>query len=112
ISPVLASNEIITATAQASGKTESDSDCSNTTVGVTCSDPPTSAIHCGKSISGLAPVPGAVINVYFNDSTTPLSPTSGTVFTSGEITVSSTAHGANGTDNFLWKCVGTGPSTQ
>ncbi len=113
ISPALASNDIINATAQASGEIVSTFDCNTTTVGATCSAPPISAIHCGKSISGQAPVAGAVINVYFNNSAIPLTATSGTVYSGGEITVSGTAYGdGDPGDNFLWKCTGTGPSAQ
>ena len=113
ISPVLASNDIINATAQASGETVSVFDCNTTTVGAICSAPPISAFHCGKSISGQAPVTGAVINVYFNSSATPITPTSGTVWSPGQITASGTDHGGgNPGDNFLWKCVGSGESAQ
>ncbi|MEP3836396.1 MAG: Ig-like domain-containing protein, partial [Algibacter sp.] len=113
ISPVLDSGDIINATAQATGETVSPLDCNTTEVGAICSSPPISASHCGKSISGQSPVAGAIINVYFNNSSTPLTATSGTVYSGGEITVSGTAHGSGDTgDNFLWKCVGDGSSTQ
>ncbi|MDP3313367.1 hypothetical protein [Lutibacter sp.] len=111
ISPALASNDIIYATAQAPGESVSDSNCNTKVVNAVCSAPPTSVSHIGKSISGFSPVAGAIIKVYFNNSATPLSPTAGSLWSSGQIEVRSTATGVNGTDNFLWKCISSGEDT-
>jgi len=111
ISPALASNDIINATAKATGEAVSEYDCNTSIVGATCSTPPTSASHIGKSISGYSSVAGAIIKVYLNDGSTPLNPNAGSLWTSGQIAANSTSTGVNGTDNFLWKCVGTGEDT-
>ena len=113
ISPALASSDTITADATATGESTSDTDCNLFVVGSECSAPPISAFHCGKSIQGLT-TPGALVNVYQGNSTVPSVPTSGTIFAVGTpntITADNLPSPLTpATDNFVWKCVGTGPS--
>ncbi|SNR42225.1 hypothetical protein SAMN06265371_102483, partial [Lutibacter agarilyticus] len=111
ISPALTSNDVIHATAQATNKSVSDSDCNTITVDVVCSAPPTSARYCGKSIVGTA-TSGAVIKVYQGNSLIASIPSAGTDFSGGQITANDLALGTldSAADNFLWKCVGTGSS--
>ena len=112
----LAPGDEVHVTADAVGKTVSNYDCNTAIVDAICSAPPTSAYHCGKSIIGNA-VGGAIIKVYFGNSTTPLTPSAGTdILTNpGEITASTTPVNLGGTgvgtNNFLWKCAGSGAST-
>ena len=112
ISPALASANVISASATASGKAESINNCNTAIVGVTCTAAITSAAHCGKSIQGLA-IAGAVVYVYQGVQTTPDIPTSGTVWTSGQPITATTTPSAltPTTDNFLHKCVGSGANT-
>ncbi len=102
ISPALVGNDIVTATATAAGESESIANCNPVTVGVTCTGAVTSVTACnaGKAFSGTGTI-GALIKVYFGISTTPLTPTSGNVFSAGTITV-------DGSGNWLWRCVGSG----
>ncbi|HVD97726.1 MAG TPA: T9SS type A sorting domain-containing protein [Cytophagaceae bacterium] len=76
ISPALASGDIITATATASGKGESVSNCATTTVGATCSSSPTVTCSSAKGLGGNGPTgaaPGTVIRIYSTSNTsTPL----------------------------------------
>ena len=113
ISPVLAALDVIGASATAPSKGQSEFNCSLKTVGSTCSANPTSAAHLGKSIQGIAPVVGATINVYQGTSTTASVPTAGTIWNAGGFITVATLPSALAptTDNFLWKCVGAGPST-
>ncbi len=116
ITPSLAGNDTISATAQATGETVSDNSCSSVIVGSSCSAPITSLNICnsGKAIQGVAVV-GAVIKLYYGTSTIPLNPSSGYNFTAGTPntitagTLPSTLSPT--TNNWLWKCVGLGQSS-
>lgn len=112
ISPALATADVITASATASGKAESISNCDITTVGAVCTPPVTSAAHCGKSIQGLGTT-GAKIRVYQGSNTTADVPTAGTVFTTGQPVTAATLPSTltPTTDNFLHKCTGSGANT-
>lgn len=112
ISPALAAADVISASATASGKAESISNCDLTTVGAVCTAAVTSASHCGKSIQGLGTT-GAKIYVYQGTNVSADIPTSGTVWTSGQpVTATTTPSSLSPTtDNFLHKCVGSGANT-
>lgn len=106
ISPALSSGDVITASATASGKSESIRNCDETTVAVTCSAALPNATECNasKGISGTGAISGAQIKLYQGLSATPLTPTSGNLFSAGTITV-------DGSGNWLWRCVGAGQTT-
>jgi hypothetical protein len=108
---LLSEGDTIQSDALAEGKEISFDDCNVTFVSdLPCSETPISAAHCGKSIQGLA-VEGALIKIYQGVSLTPSVPTSGTIFAGGEITATSVPSAlSEPSDNFLWKCVGDGPS--
>jgi hypothetical protein len=112
ISPVLVSTNVISASATATGKSESINNCNTVTVGASCTAAITSASHCGKSIQGLG-TPGAVVYVYQGTNTTAEVPTSGTTWTSGQPITATTLPSTltPTTDNFLHKCTGTGANT-
>jgi hypothetical protein len=80
ISPVLASGDIITATAIASGKGESINNCAVTAVGATCSNPPTISCSSAKGMAGNGPTgapTGTIIRIYSTSNiSTPLYTTS------------------------------------
>ena len=97
------SSDTITASAIASGKSESKNNCSTTIVGATCTDPVDTVYMCNssKAFTGTGK-PGAAINIYSGFSTTPETPTSGNVWSGSSITVSSTD------SSFLWRCIGSG----
>ena len=113
--PLLAGGDIIEASATAAGEGESYRNCSTKIVDATCSANPTSATHCGKSIQGVAPVVGALINIYQGITTTPINPGGGTIFTAGtpnSIAVTTLPSSLNPTtQNFLFKCTTDGAST-
>ena len=79
---VLAVNDVITATAIASGKTISIGNCSSKIVAScsTLTPPITSASHCGKSIQGIATA-GALVRVYQGTNTPADIPGGGTIWT-------------------------------
>jgi gliding motility-associated-like protein len=105
ISPALVSGDIITATATGPGESESIANCNPVTVALTCTSPIASVTACNanKAFSGTG-TPGALIKLYYGSSTTPLTPSSGNLFSAGTITV-------DGTGAWLWRCVGVGQTT-
>jgi hypothetical protein len=104
ISPALAGNDIITATALAVGKAVSNSECNPRTVGALCAPPLNISLtaECTpkKGFFGSAgsAVAGAVINIY-NYLNVLQNPNAGSIFSAGTIT-------ANADGSWVWKCNG------
>ena len=113
ISPALAVNDEVTATAQATGEVESGTNCNNAQVaGATCTDPPTNIFQCnaGKAFRGTAPT-GSIVRLYNANGVLQI-PTSGTLFTAGTPnTITANGVGLTAPENFLWKCSGTGETS-
>ncbi|MBI2967563.1 MAG: tandem-95 repeat protein [Bacteroidetes bacterium] len=115
IAPSLASNDSIEASATATGEGESIKNCDLTIVAQICTAPITSATACnaGKAFQGLG-IAGAVINVYYGASSTPLTPNSGYNYSSppNTITAGTVPSTLNPTsDNWLWRCLAGGQTT-
>ncbi|MCF8417226.1 MAG: hypothetical protein K9G40_13365, partial [Crocinitomicaceae bacterium] len=113
VSPALAANANITATAQATGEVESGTNCNNVQIaGATCTDPPTNVNQCNarKAFSGTAPA-GSIVRLYDSNGVLQI-PSSGTLFTAGTggnpNTVTASGIGLLAPENFLWRCVGSG----
>jgi hypothetical protein len=116
VTPALAANSIVTATAQATGEVESGTNCNNAQVaGATCTDPPTNINQCtaGKAFSGTAPN-GAIVRLYNANGVLQI-PSSGTLFTAGTggnpNTITANGVGLVAPENFLWRCVGSGETS-
>ncbi|TNE53583.1 MAG: hypothetical protein EP338_11205, partial [Bacteroidetes bacterium] len=118
VSPItaLAADDAVTATAQATGEVESGTNCNNVQVaGASCSDPVTSVNVCNanKAFTGVTTEVGATITLYDANGVVQ-NPTSGTVWNAGSSTITSTSVPSAlspTTDNFLWRCVGSGSTT-
>jgi hypothetical protein len=113
ISPALAANDNVTATAQAVGEVESGTNCNNIQIaGATCTDPPTNINQCNasKAFSGTAPN-GSIVRLYNSNGVLQI-PSSGTLFTAGTggnpNTITASGVGLVAPENFLWRCVGAG----
>lgn len=113
ITPALAAFDTIFVTATAAGKAESNYDCNYDLVtSATCTPMVTALDICnsGKALQGYA-TPGSVINLYYGISGTALTPSSGYNYTPGTITAGTVPSTLSiTTDNWLWKCVGSGQS--
>src|SRR3989339_120188 len=104
INPVLSPGDIIGASATAAGMGESENNCGNITVAVTC----TRALDAGlssectpkKGFTGSAgsAVSGAVVKIY-NEANVLLDPNAGSIYAAGTIT-------ANTDGSWIWKCNG------
>ncbi|MBU2020088.1 MAG: tandem-95 repeat protein, partial [Bacteroidetes bacterium] len=116
VSPALVAGQTVRATARATGEFESGTNCNNTkVVGQTCTPPITSASECAgsRAIQGHSPDAGATIRVY-NAAGVLQAAQAGTQWNAGPNTVTSTSTPSilsPNTDNFLWKCGGSGSTT-
>ena len=106
---VLNSGDSISASATAPSETISDTDCNLNIVDAECTPPVFTAIECsaGKAFEGTG-IPGAFIQVYYENGLTPENPQSGNLF-AVDLPVNTIQVDPLG--NWLWRCLGGGQTT-
>ena len=105
----LNSGDSVSASATAPSETISDTDCNLNIVDAECTPPVFTAIECsaGKAFEGTG-IPGAFIQVYYENGLTPENPQSGNLF---NIDLPVNTIQVDPLGNWLWRCLGGGQTT-